>query len=128
MRAFAWGIVIIGDADTREFPSLDRDNVIVSSDSAIVVPVRHAQDVANPDDSEFLVELECTEGSTGRDDVSFDGSILIRSGRLSIGDADHEDTMIVTPGRWRVQVDTQPIEHPEHVSVWFSPADDESTH
>lgn len=122
MRAFAWGIVIIGDADTQEIPSPDRDNAIVSSDSAVVVQVRHAQDVADPDDSEFLVEVRCTEGSTDRIGMSFDGDILIPSGRLSIGDADHEDTIIVTPGRWRLQVDTQPVERPERVSLWFSPA------
>lgn len=126
IRAFAWGIVIIGDADTQEIPSLDRDTSIVSSGSAVVILVRHAQDVVDPDDAEFLVEVQCTAGSTSRDDVSFDGDILISSGRLSVGDADHEHTVIVDPGRWRLQIAAEPIEHPERVTVWFSPADTDS--
>jgi hypothetical protein len=122
VRAFAWGIVIIGDADTQEILSPERDTAIVSSDSAVVMLVRHAQDVVDPDDEELLVEVHCTAGSTGRDDLTFDGDILVSSGRLSIGDADHEDTLIVAPGPWRLQIAAEPIEHPERVTVWFSPA------
>jgi hypothetical protein len=128
LRAFAWGIVLIGEADTQDIPSPERDKAIVSSDSAVVVLVRHAQDVVDLDDEEFLVEVRCTAGSTDRDDVSFDGDILISSGRLSIGDADHEDTLIVAPGRWRLQVAAEPMQRPERVAVWFSPARTGSTH
>jgi hypothetical protein len=128
LRAFAWGVVLIGDADTQEIPSPEPDKAIVSSDSAVVMLVRHAQDVVDLDDEAFLVEVQCTAGSTDRDDVSFDGDILISSGRLSIGDADHEDTLIVASGRWRLQIAAEPIQHPERVTVWFSPARTDSTH
>jgi len=127
-RAFAWGIVIIGDADTQDIPSPNRDNTIVSSESAVVAMVRHAQDVVNPEDDEFLVEVQCSAGVAGRDEVSFDGDIFISSGRISVGDADHEDNVSVEPGRWRLQIAVEPIEHPERVKVWFSPALGASTH
>lgn len=119
-RAFAWGIVIIGDADTQDIPSPDRDNAIVASDSTVVAKVRHAQDVLNPQDEEFLVEVQCTAGEADRADVSFDGDIDVASGRISVGDADHEDRLIVEPGRWRLQIAVEPIDHPERVQVWFS--------
>ncbi len=119
-RAFAWGIVIIGDADTQDIPSPELGNAIVASDSAVVAKVRHAQDVVNPEDDEFLVEVQCTAGEANRDDLSFDGAILVSSGRISVGDADHEDKLLVEAGRWRLQIAVEPIDHPERVQVWFS--------
>ena len=58
IRAFGWGIVIVGDSDTQEIPAPDRDKPIVSSDSAVVILVRHAQDVVEPDDEEWITLLQ----------------------------------------------------------------------
>lgn len=121
-RAFEWGIVLVGDSESTDIPALDRDAAIRSSDTAVVVAVRHAQDIANSDEGQFLVEVSCVSGLAGRDDLAFDGHVLVSSGRLSIGDADHQDMLLVPPGRWRLQIATGPSAHSERVAVWFSPA------
>jgi hypothetical protein len=48
-RPLNWGIVLIGDRDTRDIPVREPDESIASNPALVVVPVRHAQDVEASD-------------------------------------------------------------------------------
>lgn len=110
----------MGDAEWADLPSRVGDEPVIASPSVVVVVVRHASDVDHLDDGEFKVGLQVRSGAEAVMPC-FEGTILLGSGRLSIGDVDHEDVLPVAPGRYRLQIETAPADHPEHVTIWLTP-------
>ena len=43
-RSLAWGVLVVGDAESRDIPSLEPLKTITATDSTVVIRVRHAQD------------------------------------------------------------------------------------
>jgi hypothetical protein len=122
-RPFQWGILIIADPRASALPELVGGEAVVASDSAVIVGVRHAQDVDDLDDTDFEVAVSCAPGPVERGSaLAFDGVLTVQSGRLDVGDANHWDALLVSPGRWRIQIETDPAEHPERLTVWLTPA------
>lgn len=120
-RSFAWGVLIVGDAERHDIPSLEPSNPIAVAVSAVVVRVRHAQDVTDIDDSEFLVDVRVAADSGDHDGV--EAIVAVPSGRLSVGDASIADVVNLRPGRWRLRIEVEPDDLPERVTVWLSPID-----
>lgn len=126
-RPFHWGVLLIGDPETADIPERGPEGAIVSSGAVVVVPVRHAQDVefSGRDDEEippFVVSVCCLRGVAQSQELSFDGVVDLPSGLMSIGDADTEEILTLTPGTYRLQIEVHPSDHPERVHVWYSPA------
>ena len=111
----------MGDAESDDIPSLQPGSWIASADSTVVIRVRHAQDVANVDDSEFMVGVRVAADSG--DTVGVEATVAVPSGRLSVGDADAADVVNLRPGRWRLRIEVAPDDLPERVTVWLSPID-----
>ena len=91
------------------------------------MPVRHAQDVdlSGGDDDEippFVVSVRFLPGIAQGQELSFDGVMSLLSGLMSVGDADREEVLALTPGTYRLQVEVDPDDHPERFRVWYSPA------
>lgn len=126
-RPFGWGVVIVMDRDSADVPERLNESGVASSPTALAFRVRHAQDVEleglDPDDelAPFAVSVDVAIGSPV-EPFSFAHEILIPSGVVTIGDADHEDELSVSPGRWRVTVNLEPEDHAENVKVWLTGA------
>lgn len=129
-RAFGWGVLFLGDSNA-ESTEVDPDAIVTwgREDQTIAVAVRHAQDVdanvldALDDDDEVpLVEITVNVHWVPAAAADAEGFIAVPSGVLVIGDADQEEPLAVTPGRWRVQVSLEPQEHAERVDLWLTPA------
>ena len=121
IRPFAWGVLVVGDADGHDIPPLEPLQTIAATDSTVVIRVRHAQDVTDIDDSEFLVNLRVAADSGDGEGVK--AIVAVPSGRLSVGDANAADILNLRPGRWQLRIEVEPNDVPEHVAVWLSPAD-----
>ena len=125
-RSFGWGIVMVEDEQQRG-PPAPEDTVVTSSKTGLTVTVHHAQDVAfdglAPDDPipGFIVAVDCwrTAAPAGTT-VIWEGDLDIPLGRLLIGDAEREDVLELTPGRWHVEVAADPADYPGEVAIWFS--------
>lgn len=97
VRPWQWGIVIVGDS-RGELPELEPGVVASIGAEAIVICVRHAQDVVIPEGAAADDEVgEATATVHVRVLASFvppdrplvcDVTLAIPSGRVSIGDAD----------------------------------------
>ena len=132
-RAFGWGVLFIGDAEA-DIVEVEPDSVITwgREDQTVAVLVRHAQDVddevldALHDDDEVPdaeVAVSVHWGPLVDGKPVDEGVIAVHSGRVSVGDADHENSFSVAPGRWHVQIGLEPIQHAERIDVWLSRAD-----
>jgi hypothetical protein len=100
-RPWNWGIVVLGD-DKQPPPDVDARHPVTANGNGLVVLVRHAQDVGIPDDASGGDVLPSAEASVSvafweevpevvrPGDVQYEGNMSTPSGRLSIGDADHE--------------------------------------
>jgi hypothetical protein len=117
-RSFAWGVLIVGDAESSDIPTLPVGATVASTTTTVALAVRHAQDLDDVDESEFLVEVRCALGAGDADCIR--ESIAVPSGRLSVGDADHVDVMRVGPGRVHLHIDVEPEDMPERVTLWLA--------
>jgi hypothetical protein len=129
-RAFGWGVLFLGDSNAEPI-DVDPDSIVTwgREDQTVAVLVRHAQDVdadvvdALDDDDEVpLVQVTVNVHWFPADTAGAEGFVAVPSGVLVIGDADLEESLAVTPGRWRVEVSLEPQEHAERVDLWFTPA------
>ena len=118
-RSFAWGVLVVGDAESHDIPPLEPLRTIAATDSTVVIRVRHAQDVTDIEDSEFLVNLRVAADSGHGEGVV--ATVAVPSGRLSVGDANAADIVNLRPGRWRLRIEVEPDDVPERVAVWLSP-------
>lgn len=117
-RSFAWGVLIVGDAESNDIPTLLGRATVASTTTTLALAVRHAQDVDDVDQSEFLVEVRCALGAGDADCIR--ESIAVPSGRLAVGDADHADVVSVRPGLVHLCIDVEPEDVPERVTVWLA--------
>ncbi|MGO1204382.1 MAG: hypothetical protein ACTIME_07075 [Cellulosimicrobium funkei] len=94
------------------------------------MPVLHAADVDVSDDwpdevdpPSATVTVTVVVGEPLPTGVAeFDGRLSCPSGRLSIGDAENERTLDVPRGPLRVQVDREPAEYANHVTMRIAAA------
>lgn len=125
-RPFWWGLLHILDRDASDVPELT-DAAVSQSRDGLAVKVLHAQDVDlsryGPEEivppAQVQVEIRIGEGASG--EATFDGSIEVPSGVLTVGDAEQEEALTIGAGRWAVQVTCEPTEHAELVRVWLRP-------
>lgn len=122
-RAFNWGILVVSGAGalvpelvTREAP------LLASSESALVLRVRHAHDRDDDavDDEGYLLPFEVrVEASLGEADErgSVEQVLIIASGEILIGDADSEERLTVPPGSYRVAAVLDDPEFAAHVRL-----------
>jgi hypothetical protein len=129
-RPFGWGVLFLGDSRADHI-EVDPETLVTwgREDQTVAVLVRHAQDVdadvldALADDDEVPeVEVSVNVHWGAADTADVEGVIAVPSGVLAIGDADVEEPISVTPGRWCVQISLEPREHAERVDVWLTPA------
>lgn len=132
-RSFGWGVLFIGDAEA-DIVEVDPDSPVTwgREDQTVCVLVRHAQDVDDDvleslqDDDEVPyaeVDVSVHLGRADPEQEVSEGFIAVPTGRVSIGDADQEDSVSVVPGRWRVELSLVPLEQAERVDIWLSRAD-----
>jgi hypothetical protein len=105
-RPFAWGVLVVGDVNSRDIPALKPGENIAATSSTVVVRVRHAQDVADIDDSEFAVSVRVATGTSGG--TGHEAVITVTSGQLSVGDANTADLVKLQPGMWRLSIVAEP--------------------
>ena len=130
LRPFGWGILLVADSATSEIPEMEEGVPFPSTATAVAVPVRHTQDVdidglaltADEAIPEFAVKVRAFVGHEADCPVRFDGRIEVPSGRVSVGDADRDDTLELEPGLWRLQVALSPPDYPDRVDVWLTRA------
>ena len=126
-RPFSWGILLIGDSASHDVPASE-SGVVVATRTVVAVGVRHAQDVdfesadEEQEVSQFSVTVEVRLGQVADTAVQFDSVIEVPSGRITVGDADRDESLLVTPGRWRIQLALTPEDQPEQVDVWITNA------
>ena len=100
-RPWNWGIVVLHD-DQQPPPEAEPRCPVTANGNGLVVLVRHAQDIETPDAGSSNDVLPSGEASVSvafweeapdvvrPGYVQYEGNISTPSGRLSIGDADHE--------------------------------------
>ena len=127
-RPFGWGVLLIGDSASPGVPATESGVAVVATRTMVAVGVRHAQDVDfdSADDGQevpqFSVPVEVRLGERAETAVHFDGVIEVPSGRITVGDADSEESLLVTPGPWRIQLALNPEDQAEQVDVWITKA------
>jgi len=128
-RPFGWGVLFIGDSEAQPV-EVDPHAAVTwgREDEAVAVLVRHAQDVdaevldgLGDEDDVPLVEVTVTIRWTAAPAPDSEGVLAVPSGLIIIGDAERQDVVAVSPGRWRVQVTLEPSEHAEQVGLWLTP-------
>ncbi len=121
IRAFNWGLLIIGDPQAPDVPDLSADSGINQSSSLIVVPVRHAQDVAL-EAGPFEVEVRYGKRTSGFTNAAHHALVRLPTGDMGIGDADDEVLVSLEPGWWWISTSLTPANHAEVVEIQLSRA------
>lgn len=122
-RAFNWGIVLVSDANSRDIPELPRGSSFAASRDGVVIAVRHAQDVdvvdsdLSPDEVIPPATVSVRVGLGAQERADFSCVLALTSGKLLVGDADHEDIVTVPPGEYTVAVSVDDAHSPERVDV-----------
>jgi hypothetical protein len=112
-RPFAWGMLVIGDAEDRAL-RFDGNGTVSATEFSVIVRVRHAQDVDDLDDDPFAVTVRVeSTAKVGGESVE----IAVPSGELFVGDGESFEAISVEPGLWRVEVEVEPADSPERVTV-----------
>lgn len=128
-RPFHWGVIMVTDEGEEEVPEDIGTATVAVSESALSIRVRHAQDIEIPDDldgddlapvAEVVVTVRI--GSVAATATRFDHTIATPSRRVSVGDADDERVFTLDGDRTRVQIDLDPLEHAERVTIWLAEA------
>ena len=112
------------DQRSRDVPT-ERDELgVARSRTGLYFPVRHAQDLdIEHDPGPFRVQVDIVMGIPD-DEVSFEHELEVDSGALTIGDPEGEELIEAPPGRYRVCVGLDEVEHAEYVRIWLSPQRD----
>lgn len=126
-RPFNWGVLMLSDAGADDVPELGRGSTFATTPHALVVAVRHAQDVdfealdLAPDDVVPPAEVTLRGGPGRHEAEDFRCVLDLPSGELRVGDAEHEDTVSIPPGRYVLSVALDHTDHAEEVDVRWSP-------
>jgi hypothetical protein len=124
-RPWHWGIVI-ASASTGQLPDGMGTSLVVANSHAVVVKVRHAQDVDLPafeDDGDWMTAIVHVRSLTEFDQVVgrvlYDGSLSLPDGRLTVGDADHELVVNDLDPETLIRVRTLDVEATGLAEVWL---------
>ena len=117
-RPFHWGIVVVADAEgSQPYPEVEPTQPVTADQNAVIVTVRHAQDVelASGDQKIPLAEVEVqvllhTEEVPAQDDRRelYRGTLELPSGRVYVGDADEQVEFTAPDGRAEIVVTVGP--------------------
>lgn len=129
-RPFHWGVVFVMAEESKgDIPEPVPEQVVTANDAGIAILVRPAQDTDEVEGDRIkFAEVEIgirlrdatAESDAHRREV-FRGSINLPSGRLNVGDADDETTVMAHRGRNTIVVSVNKDSPPEDVSpdvVW----------
>ncbi|GAB2880345.1 hypothetical protein [Streptomyces mayteni] len=119
-RSYYWGCIYANDAEEGDFEpaSLDGPGPIWPSHCWVTIGVRHERLVeAGEADVDLVVEVR--QEATAKS--GYEATIDLPSGVLSIGDADGDDTIQLTPGTWLMQVDLNSPDDATEVRIAMSP-------
>lgn len=129
-RAFNWGVIVVGDADTEVPADLAHDGV-GRGVNALALGVRHSSDVElddfGPDDVvpsfdvDVDVDVEVIVGSPPHRGA-IEHVIRLPSGIIHVGDAEAEEEINVRPGQFQLTIDVDDRAHPGAVRVWITEA------
>ena len=90
-----------------------------SSPSDVNVRVVHPQTVEDDDDAAVALDIRVTSHRV--DGMPYEAVLEIRSGVLSVGDADEDDDIALDPGRWLLQFDVDDPDEARYVQLVLSP-------
>lgn len=129
-RPWQWGIAVItGPGQVEDFPEIEPDRPVCSTSGALVMMVRHAQDVEDIDSglAEATVSIALHQNEVGPEagNHAVGGGILSTpEGTLSVGDANMEVVVPAHKGMTQYLVSiTDPGDlSPEHVRVDLWPS------
>jgi hypothetical protein len=124
-RPWQWGIAVItGPGQTEDFPEIEPGRPFCSTSGALVIMVRHAQDVEEIDlgFAEATVSIYLHQDEVTPDDgnKAVGGGILSTpEGTLSVGDADMNVVVPAHKGmtQFLISVEDPSDLSPEHVRV-----------
>lgn len=115
---FPWGLLVVtDDSSTDEIPAWTSDaDVVTATASTVVVRVVH--------DQEGTAEVTVLEGeSQDTNLIVFDGVIEVPSGRLRVGDALNDQTLIVPvqPGIHALRIRVNRLLEASQISIDIDP-------
>ena len=124
-RAFNWGVIVVGDADTEVPADLAHDGV-GRGVNALALGVRHSSDVELDDfgpDGRAVVRSRCRgdrrlAAPPGCDRACDSGSVRT----IRVADAEAEEEINVRPGQFQLTIDVDDRAHPGAVRVWITEA------
>jgi len=125
-RPFWWGVLVVADRDwADDVPTELSESGFGTSETAIAVRVRHAQDVEFDDASPDVVVSPCevvvtVNVGTPTSRTVFEHDVSIESGWLTVGDAESQDAVRVSPGRWQLSISLDDAEFVERVDLWLA--------
>jgi hypothetical protein len=120
-RPFYWGAIYISDADCQVDFDIDFHSgagPVLATASHVAVVVTHAGTV-DEDEADVTVDLRVKAQRT--EGMPHEAVLEVPSGRLYVGDADGDDELALTPGRWLLQFALDDPEEARHVEIVVSP-------
>lgn len=124
VRDYYWGCIYCeGPEDyTGDYGHLIGDGPIFAVEDQITIEVANSR-MVEPEEAD--VELNVYVHAAPVASADHASVIVLRSGVLSVGDADGFDEIPLRPGRWLVQVDldSQPTDGARWVNIHLSPED-----
>jgi len=124
-RPWHWGIVV-ASASTGQLPEGVGTSLVVGNSAAVVVKVRHAQDVDLPvfeGEWEWITATVHVRSLTEFDEpvgqVLYDGSLSLPDGRLTVGDADNEVVVNDLDPKTLIRVRSLDVEATGLAEVWL---------
>ncbi|MDR7080835.1 hypothetical protein J2X01_000104 [Arthrobacter ginsengisoli] len=124
-RPWHWGIAVVtGPGQTEDFPEIEPGRPFCSTSGALVIMVRHAQDVEDIDHgfAEATVSISLHQDEVTPDDgkqAIGEGILSTPEGTLSVGDADMNVVVPAHKGmtQFLISIEGPSDLSPEHVRV-----------
>ena len=118
-RRFNWGILILSNSSTKDLPELD-SGPVAATPTSIVIRVRHAQDITR-DEEPAAVGVVVRAGHMTQGEPDFEAGLDVTVGELTVGDAESEETIVLSSGRYMVQIQLDHPDFAQDVQIWLSP-------
>ena len=124
-RPWHWGIAVVtGPGQTEDYPEIEPGRPFCSTSGALVIVVRHAQDVEDIDlgfaEATVSIFLHQEEITLDDSNQAVDGGLLSTpEGSLSVGDADMNVVVPAHKGKTQflIRIEDPSDLSPEHVRV-----------
>ncbi|GIG63569.1 hypothetical protein Lfu02_79410 [Longispora fulva] len=120
-RSFHWGAIYLNDTDCPDDFDIDFHDgggPVRSTAAHVAVEVVHPG-TAEPDESVVTLDVRSAEHRV--DGLPYEVAFDVPSGRLTVGDADGEDVLVLRPGRWLLQFAVDDPEEARRVEIVVSP-------